>query len=46
MYIKPKDDDSAAGCNFPFKGGKKALTEGGVRIPLIVASTKRKLKSQ
>ena len=34
---------SLTGCNYPLKGRKSSLNEGGVRIPLILTSTRRQL---
>ena len=37
--------NSITGCNFPLRGKKSSLSEGGVRIPLLLTSTKRQLAS-
>ena len=42
--IQPSFDISLNGCNYPLKGKKSSLSEGGVRIPLVLTSTKRTLK--
>ena len=34
---------SLTGCNYPLKGKKSSINEGGVRVPLLLTSTKRQL---
>ena len=41
--VRAKNSRAITGCNFPLRGVKSSLNEGGVRIPLLLTSTKRQL---
>ena len=32
------------GCNYPYRGRKSKLTEGGIKVPTLVFSTQRKFE--